>query len=174
MRVGLRRIAEADQRAARVEATKRADALHAGSLHDDVIWVEAYNQALMHGCLGFALTQPDDVGQPLWALQFDVLPQRLTDGGVARLFDELELLTVLEGPSRPEATDEALGELAERLQMGTFWSGLRVPSADLAGLDEKSRARRLAERRVRLEVQVRRVLAFAIELAAGAPLAPDP
>jgi hypothetical protein len=170
--VGLRRIAEADQRAARVEAAKQADALHVGLDHDDPIWVEAYNQALMHACLGFALTQPEDMMQPLWPLQFDVLPHRLTEGGVERLFDELELLTVLASPSRPEASDVALLELAERLRTGTFWPSLHVPDEDLADLEEGARNEVLARRRVRLEIHIRRVLAFALELAAGEPLTP--
>lgn len=174
VQVGIKRIAEADQRAARVEAAKTADALHATSTHDDPIWIEAYNQALMHACLGFALTQPGDMTQPLWALQFDVLPHRLTEGGVERLFDELELLTVLDSPSRPEVGDAALDDFAERLRAGTFWDALCVPDEDLAGLDEPLRRQALARRRVRLEVQIRRVLAFALELAAGEPLAREP
>jgi hypothetical protein len=171
LRIGLKRIAEADQRAARVEAAKKADALHPSCPHDDPIWVEAYNQAVMHACLGFALTHPDDLAQPLWPLQFDVLPHRLAEGGVERLFDELELLTVLDSPSRPEASDETLADFAERLHAGTFWGEMHVPDEDLAGLDEPLRRQALARRRVRLEVQIRRVLAFALELAAGEQLA---
>jgi hypothetical protein len=169
--VGLKRIAEADQRAARVEAVKKAEALHADLAHDDPIWVEAYNQALMHACLGFALTRPEDLTQPLWPLQFDVLPHRLTEGGVERLFDELELLTVLDSPSRPEATDAALADFAVGLGSGEFWTTLSVPDHDLAEIEEPLRRQALARRRVRLEVQIRRVLAFALELAEGADLA---
>jgi hypothetical protein len=171
-RVGIKRIAEADQRAARVEAAKKADALHPSCTHDDPIWVEAYNQALMHACIGFALTQPEDLTQPLWSLQFDVLPHRLAEGGVERLFDELELLTVLDSPSRPEASDAALADFTERLRSGAFWATLRIPDDGLEGLDEPLRREALARRRVRLEIQIRRVLAFALELAAGEPLAP--
>jgi hypothetical protein len=171
-RIGLKRIAEADQRAARVEAAKKADALHPAGTHDDPIWVEAYNQALMHACLSFALTQPEDATQPLWPLQFDVLPHRLTDGGVERLFDELELLTVLDSPSRPEASDAALGDFSERVRSGAFWATLHVRDDGLDGLDETLRRQALARRRVRLEVQIRRVLAFALELAGGESLAP--
>jgi hypothetical protein len=170
--VGLKRIAEADQRAARVEAVKKVDALHQDLVHDDPIWIEAYNQALMHACLGFALTRPDDMTQPLWPLQFDVLPHRLTEGGVERLFDELELLTVLDSPCRPEATDVALADFTVRLGAGEFWTTLSVPDHDLAGMEEPLRRQALARRRVRLEVQIRRVLAFALELAAGEPLVP--
>ncbi len=112
------------------------------------------------------------MAQPLWPLQFDVLPHRLTDGGVERLFDELELLTVLDSPSRPEASDAALADFAERLRAGTFWRDVRVPDEDLTGLDEPLRRQVLARRRVRLEIQIRRVFAFALELAAGEPLAP--
>ena len=170
--VGLKRIAEADQRAARVEAAKKADALHPDLAHDDPIWIEAYNQALMHACLGFALTQPEDMSQPLWPLQFDVLPYRLAEGGVERLFDELELLTVLDSPSRPEATDAQIADFAERLGSGALWTTLRVPEDDLVGVEEGLRRQALARRRVRLEIQIRRVLAFALELADGEPLAP--
>jgi hypothetical protein len=170
VQVGVRRIAEADQRAARVEAQKRADILHPDVLHDDPVWVEAYNQALMHACLGFALTKPEDMTQPLWPLQFDVLAHRLSQGGTARLYDELELLTVVGGTSRPEATDEALATFAERLRAGTFWSELHVDGADLAELAEPLRAEALRRRRMQREIQIRRVLAFALELAEGSAL----
>lgn len=143
MDVGVRRISEQDQMNARIEATRAADRAHPDDRRASQEWLDTYNQAVMHGCIAHALCRHDNRHEPLFKMQTEVLPSRLTTAGVERLFDELELITVIEGPTRPEATAEELYDLGNDLVSGEFWQDMPM-----------ARAR-----------HIRRLLAFAIELA---------
>lgn len=141
--VGIARIGEGHQMQARADAAQTADRMHPEMSHDSPVWITTYNQAVMLGCIAAALTKPNNRHEPLWPQQAEILPKRITTAGAERLFDELELVTVIEGPTRPEATDQQLFELGEDLTTGAFWLDMPV-----------TRAR-----------HIRRLLAFAIELA---------
>jgi len=143
IKVGIARIGEHHQMAARSAAIATADRLHPKGGRDSREWLESFNQALMHGCIAAALCKPHNRHEALWPQQAELLPVRVTTAGAERLFDELELVTVIEGPTRPEATSEQLFELGDDLTTGLFWQDM--PMA-----------------RVR---HIRRLLAFVIELA---------
>lgn len=141
--VGIMRIGEAHQMDARSEAVKTASRLHPNAARTNEDWLLTYNQSVMLNCVAAALCDPNNRFKPLWPMQTEIFPSRITTSGLERLFDELELVTVIEGPTRPEATDKQIAELAEDLMTGDFWQDMPM-----------ARAR-----------HIRRLLAFAIDLA---------
>lgn len=137
------RIGEGHQMAARSAAIATANRHHPGIAHSDDAWLLTYNQAVMLECVAAALCDHKNRHKPLWPMQSEVLPGRITTAGLERLFDELELVTVYEGPTRPEATIDQINGLAEDLGSGAFWQDMPM-----------ARAR-----------HIRRLLAFVIELS---------
>lgn len=110
--MGLRLIPEGELATARSVAVKSAMQLHPELDERSDIWLEAYNQALMHWAIAHALCRPDDVTQPFWEMAEDLVPIALNSAGTLRLYEELELLTVLESPLSPEIDDVGIETLS--------------------------------------------------------------
>lgn len=123
VRIGLRLCAELDGMQARSVAAQTATRNHPELGPADDVWVEAYNQALMHYVVAAGTCHPDNVAEPYWDMAYDVVPRALSELGTIRLFDELELLKVTESPLSPEATNEDLDEIIELLRSGAMWNG---------------------------------------------------
>jgi hypothetical protein len=147
--VGLRTLGDAERTWAMEQGVKAADRAYPDMSHDDPEWIERRNTGVIHFSLVRAVCKPDNRYEPFWPLQERSLPRFLEEAAIDRLWEELELVSVADGVLRDEASDEDLAELARDLATGALWEGLSV-----------GRARK-----------VRRVLAFAIELAQGEVLA---
>ena len=124
--IGLRLVADVDLATADSVAAKRATDLHPGLGPRDDIWVERYNQALMHWAIARGTCQPDDVDQSYWEMAEDVVPAALSEHGTLRLYSELEILTMTESVVTPEIDDDGLARLAALLQPKTLWIGKTV------------------------------------------------
>lgn len=124
--IGLRLLSEADLAAARSVGVQKACELHPELDERSEIWIEAFNQALMHWAIARGTCKPESIEQPFWEMAEDVVPLALSEGGAARLYGELELLTVLESPVIPEIDEEGLTRLAELLTTGALWEGKSV------------------------------------------------
>lgn len=122
--VGVRIIGEGDMMEARGVAARTADKFHPGSGPHDDVWIEAFNQSLMHYAIATATCHPDNAAEPFWDMAYDVVPCALSEGGALRLFDEIETLKVTESPLAAEATAEELQTLATLIQSGDLWEGM--------------------------------------------------
>jgi len=144
--VGLRRLGVDDRMLANAEALARADRLvPAHRRHqDDPQWRQGFNLALVHYTLGFALCQPDDLAQPLWADQHGdlmlieaddvdgkpgacpLVSRRFSDEGLTRCVDELDVLARIDPVGRRLARDVELRQLGEELANGSLVAALRA------------------------------------------------
>jgi len=124
--IGLRLLSEADLAGARAVGVQQANALHPELDERSDIWVEAFNQTLMHYAIALGTCQPDHVEQPFWEMAEDVVPLALSEGGMLRLWSELELLTLIESSVTPEIDEDGLARLVELLQAGGAWEGKSV------------------------------------------------
>jgi len=146
--IGLRTLGDVERTWAMEQGVKAADKAYPRMPHDDPEWIERRNTGVIHASLVRAVCKPDNRYEPFWPMQDRTLPRFLEEAAVDRLWEELELVSVADGVLRDEASDEALAELCADLTSGALWKGMSV-----------GRARK-----------VRRVLAFAIELAQGVVL----
>lgn len=170
-KVGLRRISADEQEFAKKEAVERADILFPNLAHDDQVWLETFDVILLHVTLSYVLVQPDDVQKPLWQradggswVQLDmntseglaaarnpsgvVVSTRFTKEGLGRLFDELNILSVLNNPLWPEIDDSDVEELGEELYTGMFFADLDAP-ARATETEEDVAARRAVSGQIR-------------------------
>ncbi|MEJ7728218.1 MAG: hypothetical protein WKG00_03300 [Polyangiaceae bacterium] len=136
--VGIRIIAEGDLQGARAVGQQKADRLHPGLSAGDPIWDEAYNQALMHHAIAAGTCMPDDVDQPRWEMADDMVPRALSPAGAARLFDEIEMLQIVDSPLSPEVTREDEEHLARLLGSGELLTD--VPAGDARWMRRMLRA----------------------------------
>jgi hypothetical protein len=104
-------------------AARKATELHPTLGPGDDLWVERYNQALMHYAIARGTCQPDDVDTPFWEMAEDLVPIALSEHGVLRLYSELEILTMTESVVTQEIGDDGLARLASLLQSKTIWAG---------------------------------------------------
>lgn len=127
--VGLRLLSEGDLQAARSAAILKADRLHKTLPPDDPLWVETFNAALMLGAAVRALCNPEDTHRDYWEFQRGTAEMALSQGGVERIWDELEQLKIETSPTSPELSADDLRLLQDRLGqgMGAFD---RVPAGD--------------------------------------------
>lgn len=143
-RVGLKRAPAEDRIRCDAEAVARADKLM--PVHrrtpEDPMWQRIYEITFIHYLLGFSLCDPQDVNKPLWPSQDGVVmltevtsgkpgecpvaSARFSEAGVARCFDELDILARLDPIGRRMATDEDLVRLGAVLADGTFFARLRA------------------------------------------------
>ena len=135
--VGLRIYSEAEAVEARAAAAGRAWKLHPQDA-DEEERVTAGNGALMAWLVARCATKPADrtvrfFGSAQGGAE-DVVPIALTPGGLEFLFGELEALVAAENPTAPEADDEDIIWLIERLNNRAL---------DGIGAVEVRRARRL-------------------------------
>ncbi len=123
--VGLRVPSESESRSIEAEATKSA----AGTDGDTEAKLEAYHRALFTFYVARGLCSSHDVTapHPLFELPEDMLPLALTPRAIKRLFDELERLHVEQSPLFPEATDDDLAELIDRLGEPDPFSAVGAP-----------------------------------------------
>ena len=130
VKVGLRLISEADASSARAEAAKKALRYHP-SEDDEDGRVEAYNGALMVAALGCAICDPDDVNASFleWTSPTAQLAVSMTPTGIDLLYGHLDMFTMAESPSLPEATDEDVAEMATALLDGSAWKGMTGANA---------------------------------------------
>lgn len=89
------------------------------------IWIDAYNQALMHYAIAEALCQPDDVDSPLWEMQQDTVPYKLSESGTARLWDAIVELKLIDSPLSPEIDGDGLTRLVALVGDEATWSRMR-------------------------------------------------
>jgi hypothetical protein len=123
--IGIRRVAEADTMQARAVAVQKAARMHGGEVLDqNDIWLETYNQALMHWLIAMAACQPGDVNAPMWEMAEDMVPRILSTGGTLRLFEEIESLMIDDSPLSPEIDSAGEGRLVAALADQRLTAGL--------------------------------------------------
>lgn len=117
--VGLRSVPELEMLNARSRAQQIADRMHPRLGPDHPIWIETYNQTLMHWLIGHAMCQPDDIRRDFWqvsaAAKEMIISDRLTSDGTLRLFEELEVLRILDSPLSPEIDGSGIDFLRSEL-----------------------------------------------------------
>lgn len=152
--VGLRRVPAEDRVRCDSEAIKRADSLMPEDRRHraDPMWQRIYEVTFVHYLIGYSLAHPQDGALPLWPAQDgltmlvddpDALPERcpvasarFTEAGIARIFDEMDLLAREDKVTRRMATNEELVAMGEVLADGTFFARLKqanTPEAHAVG-----------------------------------------
>lgn len=167
--VGMRRLSADAYLAASLEATEKANEYVPDVGHEDEKWLECHDILLLHFLIGAALCSPMDVAINFFGEYQDgaamVGPAPSGEGaastyfsseGMARLYDELTILGVIDSPVWPEATDDDLTELGVALQAGTF-----LPSAPDDGTDEDGADKAKSEA---LCANLRRLLGYVIQI----------
>lgn len=167
--IGMRRLSADTYLSAMLEATTKADEYLGEVGHEDPKWLEAYDILFLHLLIGAALCSPEDVTRNYFGEFQDgsamvgpapsgegACSAYFTSDGIARLYDELTVLGVLDNPVWPEATDEDLAELGACLIDGSFLAAL-APPPDGEEVDEE------AEERAREEANLRRLLGYVIQ-----------
>jgi hypothetical protein len=122
--VGVRLVAEADLARARGEAERTAAKLHPRLDERSAVWVQAYDQALMHFVIACALCLHDDVSEPLFEMQEFVISHRLSSAGTLRLWDAYEELRIVDSPLSPEIGEEGAAALAAVITQDAWWDAL--------------------------------------------------
>lgn len=130
--LGIRILSEGDTMALRREAYNAASKSYPDLEPDDPVWISHYNQALMLAACVVAVCDRDDRTKPWHEYQRSIIPNLLAPGGVERIWDELEELTIETSPTAPEATPEDLARLAAILPQPEAFSHLSA--ADARGL----------------------------------------
>lgn len=141
--VGLRRVPAEDRVRCDAEAIKHADRLMPVDRRhrDDPMWQRCYEITFIHYLIGFALAHPQDGALPLWPAQDgltmlvfdpDALPEqcpvasmRFSEAGIARIFDEMDLLAREDAVTRRMASAEELIAVGEVLADGSFFARLK-------------------------------------------------
>ena len=113
--MGLRLLSEGDLQAARAYAAKATARAMKGIDPSADVWIEAYNNELMLGAICAALCHPEDSSRDYWEIQRQSAPTYLSQGGIERLWDELEMLKIKSAPTAPEASPADVLLLASRL-----------------------------------------------------------
>ena len=156
--VGLRRPSVEQRQQANREALARADRLvpETRRAQSDPFWRGAYEVALISYLMGYALCDPLDATKPLWLAQDGHLllveggdgasgecpltNRRLSDEGLTRCYDELEVLARMDGVGRRRARDGEIARLGAGLADGSIVAALRSnPSSDARAVDEHLR-----------------------------------
>lgn len=167
--IGMRRLSADAYLSASLEATGKANEYLPGVDHDDDKWLECHDVLLLHNVIGAALCHPADVTVNYFGAYQDggamVGPSPSGEGasstyfspeGMARLYDELTVLGVMDSPVWPESSDEELVALGAALQDGTF---LPPPPPDDQEVDEVEKAQR-----ERLVANLRRLLGYVVQV----------
>jgi hypothetical protein len=129
---GIRILSEGDTLALRRDAHAAACKAFPDLKPGHQAWVAHYNQILMlNGCVE-AVCDKDDRFRPWHEMQKSLLPRLLGPGGVERIWDELEELTIETAPTSPEASPEDLVRLSTYLARPEPFSHLSA--ADARGL----------------------------------------
>lgn len=112
--VGLRLMSDGHKSQARAEAERFADEMHGQRDHN---WLDAFNDALVRQVAALALCSPNNVKQASEVLPHaeDAIRFAVTSDGARQIFEELLRYEVETSPLYPEATDEDLAELSNRL-----------------------------------------------------------
>lgn len=142
--VGMRRIPAENRILCDKEAIARADNLMPPSRRhpEDPMWQRIYEISFIHYLIGFSLCNPQDVVRDLWPAQdgrtmvtevenakpgeCPIASARFTEQGIARCFDEMDILARLDPVGRRMATNEDLIKLGAVLADGTFFARLRA------------------------------------------------
>lgn len=147
--VGMRRISAATRLQANAEAIARADRAMPEHRRDraDPEWRACFDIAFLHYLLGYALCHPQDVKRPLWEDQdgqltladrdpkpgaIPLVSRRITDEGLLRCYDELELCERRAGVGRRAAKDGELRRLGAILADGSLLASLRTVESEEA------------------------------------------
>jgi hypothetical protein len=138
--VGLR-LASADEKlTSALEADARTALFLPNADHSHHLWAQTHYVCWVHYVLGHVMTSAQDSSAPFWQQQDGSLllcdrephepgacpavSTRLSDAGVARLWDEYEALEVRCSEVWPELRGEELDAFADRLRDGSFLGGL--------------------------------------------------
>lgn len=118
--LGLRLPSKQDLDNATIEANRAADAAPDSSAE------LVRKSTLLCLVVARAICSPHDVAlpHPFFELPEDQLPVALRDDTIARLWDEVERLYLLQSQAFREATRDELLELADRLQVDDPWEGI--------------------------------------------------
>lgn len=156
--IGLRRPSVEQRQQANKDALARADRLvpEARRVMHDPFWRQAYEVALISYLLGYAFCDPEDQTRPYWRDQDGHLMiveggdgaagdcpltnRRLSDEGLTRAYDELEVLARMDGIGRRRALDGELARFGAALSDGTVLAALRSSgTSDARAVEEHLR-----------------------------------
>lgn len=127
IKLGLRIISEADTARARSVAEAFANRLHRDLASQDV-WIECFNSHLMTTILFDAIVHADNVDKR-WFERDSQVALDLTTNGIQFLWDHYEIYQISTSKIAPEATDEDLLELEDRILSGTLFEGVSLEQA---------------------------------------------
>lgn len=115
--VGLRLPSEDDVQIVRKGADEATAAL---ALSDPESAAHAFNDAVMARGVARSICSEHNVleAHPVLPLAEDTITQALTSRAIRRLYDALERLQVEQSPLAPEASDDELAELSDRIVCG--------------------------------------------------------
>lgn len=118
--IGLRFVSVEDVEIARNTAVRRAREWLApkGQLLDERAFNEAYNDEVITVIVARATTDPNDVGRTYFAVAEETIRRALNMQGVARLWDELQLMHLCSGVAMPRADDDDVALLTAILSRG--------------------------------------------------------
>lgn len=156
--IGLRRPSVEQRQQASKDALARADRMvpeHRRVAHDP-FWRAAYEVALISYLLGYAFCDAEDHTRPFWRDQDGHLMlveggdgaagdcpltnRRLSDEGLTRAYDELEVLGRMDGIGRRRARDGEVVRLGAALADGSILAALRSSgTSDARAVDEHLR-----------------------------------
>lgn len=119
--IGLRFISQADFDAARREAEREARGFYAEFRQrdkdcDNAVLEDVYNDSFLAHIAARGTCNPNDVTQPYFPFAEDTVRQALTPEAMRRVWDEIVILHKGSAPSRPEASDEDVAQLAWALR----------------------------------------------------------
>jgi hypothetical protein len=162
---GLRRLSCDETLRTHTEAAEKADSFHPGLSHDDSVWLKSYDMVRLHLVLSEALVEPHDVTKPWMDGRFTddlvemsgdkAVSSVFSDAGLSRLYDEFEVLTILDSPTQPPADDEQLADMSAAIQEGFFFSTI----APGVGPEEEAE-----QRRAIVEMQMRTLFGYILRL----------
>jgi len=114
--VGIRLLSEAQVEFAQVDARQKAWEAHPEPT-DVEFRLDVFNDWNITNILARAMCRAEDVNVCFFAPgPEDLIREGLSPGGIRRLWDEFTRVSVIEGPLRPEADDEALAVAWPELQ----------------------------------------------------------
>lgn len=123
--IGVRPISERDSMTASAEAHKAAEK---SELTGSAL-AERYNELCACNALAFALTDPNNAGKAYFEGGGEEIARALLPRTIDRLLGELEMAIVASSPLRPEATEDDLAALRERLADAEAIARLPGPKA---------------------------------------------
>lgn len=134
--IGIRMAGHKELMKARAEAAKVAKG------HPDAA---RFDEELIVVTLGVCLCDPNDARKPYFEMADEEVRRALTDDGIAHLWQEFERAKIETSPTRPEATDDDLGDLGAML------------------LTPNRLARSFAQLPLGAEARIRRLCAFVLD-----------